>query len=53
MENSISAMETKISAGQEEMKDIHDKISTGQAEFEERMTDLLDRQVKGVITMVD
>jgi hypothetical protein len=32
---------------------IQDRISAGQTEFEEKMTDTLDKQVKGVTTIVN
>jgi hypothetical protein len=38
---------------QEKISAIQDRISTGQAELEERMTNNLDRQLKGVTTMVE
>jgi hypothetical protein len=60
----LNNMESKMSAGQEEIKKniscIEDKISSdvsanrsGQEEFEEKMTDKLDKRLKGVVTLVE
>jgi peptidoglycan hydrolase CwlO-like protein len=56
----LRAMETKISAGQEEMNDISDKISAtqdrisaSQTVFNERMTDTPGKQLKGITAMME
>jgi hypothetical protein len=56
-EISVSAMETKINAGQEELRcevsAFQDKISATQDEIEERIADTLEEQLKGVTTRVE
>jgi hypothetical protein len=48
----ISALETKINAGQEELRqeisDFQERIRAGQADFEERVTCTVDTQLKNV-----
>jgi hypothetical protein len=53
MENSISGIQNKMSAGQEELRNNMSAIRSGQTEFEEITTEMLDKQLKGVITVVE
>jgi uncharacterized membrane protein YccC len=50
-------METKINAGQEELRQeisaFQDRIKAGQAQFEERVTCTVDTQLKNVTSMVE
>jgi hypothetical protein len=53
----ISALETKINAGQEELRQeisaFQERIKAGQAEFEERVTCTVNTQLKNVSSMVE
>jgi DNA-binding protein YbaB len=63
MENSMSSIQENISAGQDKVENsisaIQAKISaisaiiSGQAEFEKKITDKLDKQLKGLVIVVE